>query len=71
MDTPIGKLPADGALDVKGLKVEPDDMKEMTNVDKEGWKAELPLIKEHFATFGAKLPKALNDELAALEKRLG
>jgi phosphoenolpyruvate carboxykinase (GTP) len=46
-------------------------MKEMTSVDKEGWKAELPLIKEHFATFGAKLPKALNDELAALEKRLG
>ena len=46
-------------------------MKELTHVDKEGWKAELPLIKEHFATFGAKLPKALNDELAALEKRLG
>ena len=34
------------------------------------WKAEIPLIKEHFATFGAKLPKALTDELAALEKRL-
>ena len=40
-------------------------------MDKEGWKAELPLIKEHFATFGKKLPKALNDELSALEKRLG
>jgi phosphoenolpyruvate carboxykinase (GTP) len=46
-------------------------MKELTAVDKEGWKAELPLIKEHFATFGAKLPKALSDELAALEQRLG
>ena len=45
-------------------------MKELTTVDKEGWKAELPLIKEHFATFGAKLPKGLKDELAALEKRL-
>ena len=44
---------------------------ELTTVDKEGWKAEMPLIKEHFATFGAKLPKALKDELAALEKRLG
>ena len=71
VDTPIGKVPADGAIDVKGVKVEPADMKEMTTVDKEGWKAELPLIKEHFAIFGAKLPKALNDELAALEKRLG
>ncbi|MGB6907124.1 MAG: phosphoenolpyruvate carboxykinase domain-containing protein, partial [Methyloceanibacter sp.] len=65
------KVPAEGALDVKGLKVAPEDMKELTRVDKEGWKAELPLIKEHFETFGAKLPQGLKDELAALEKRLG
>ena len=71
VDTPIGKVPAEGALDVKGLKVAPEDMKELTRVDKEGWKAELPLIKEHFETFGAKLPQGLKDELAALEKRLG
>ncbi|MGD9502826.1 MAG: phosphoenolpyruvate carboxykinase (GTP) [Methyloceanibacter sp.] len=71
VDTPIGKLPAEGALDVGGLKVAPEDVKELTKVDKDGWKAELPLIKEHFETFGAKLPKALKDELAALEKRLG
>ena len=71
VDTPIGKLPADGSLDVGGLKVAPEDVKELTKVDKDGWKAELPLIKEHFETFGAKLPKALKEELAALEKRLG
>src|SRR5690349_19645869 len=71
VDTPIGKVPAEGAIDVKGVKVDPGDMKEMTSVDNEGWKAELPLIKEHFAIFGAKLPKALSDELSALEKRLG
>jgi phosphoenolpyruvate carboxykinase (GTP) len=71
VDTPIGKLPAEGSLDVNGLKIKPDDLKELTHVDKEGWKAELPMIKEHFATFGKKLPKALNDELSALEKRLG
>jgi phosphoenolpyruvate carboxykinase (GTP) len=71
VDTPIGKVPAESAIDVKGVKVDPADMKEMTSVDKEGWKAELPLIKEHFAIFGAKLPKALSEELAALEKRLG
>ena len=46
-------------------------MTELTKVNKEGWKAELPMIKEHFATFGAKLPKASSDELAALEQRLG
>jgi phosphoenolpyruvate carboxykinase (GTP) len=70
-ETPVGKLPAAGSLDVKGLNVSPDTMTELTKVDKEGWKAELPMIKEHFATFGAKLPKALSDELTALEQRLG
>jgi phosphoenolpyruvate carboxykinase (GTP) len=70
-ETPIGKVPAEGSIDVNGLKVAPADMKELTGVDKEGWKAEIPMIKEHFATFGAKMPQALKEELAALEKRLG
>jgi phosphoenolpyruvate carboxykinase (GTP) len=69
-ETPIGKVPKQGSLDVEGLKVAPDDLKELTKVDKEGWKAELPLIHEHFATLGAKLPQGLKDEVAALEKRL-
>jgi phosphoenolpyruvate carboxykinase (GTP) len=71
VDTPIGRLPAEGALDVGGLKVSADDMRELMTVDKEGWKAELPLIREHLASFGSKLPKGLAEELAALEQRLG
>jgi phosphoenolpyruvate carboxykinase (GTP) len=71
IDTPIGKLPADGALDLNGLNVSGDAMGELLKVDRDGWKAELPSIHEHFATFGAKLPTALNEELAALEQRLG
>jgi phosphoenolpyruvate carboxykinase (GTP) len=71
VDTPIGRLPAEGSLDVSGLKVAPDTVKALTTVDVEGWKAELPLIKEHFAIFGAKLPKSLGEEFSALERRLG
>ena len=71
IETPIGKLPADGALDLDGLKVEPSAMAELLKVDREGWKAELPSIKEHFETFGAKLPQGLAAELTALEQRLG
>ena len=70
VDTPIGKLPADDALDVKGLNMPADSLKDLTKVDTAGWKQELPLIREHFATFGDKLPKGLMDELEALEKRL-
>ncbi len=71
VDTPIGKLPAEGALDTEGLDMDADDLKGLLHVDAEGWKAELPSIKEHFATFGDKLPKGLQEELDALEKRLG
>ena len=71
VETPIGRLPADGALDLDGLNVADSDMAELLKIDVEGWKAELPSIREHFATFGDKLPAGLREELAALEQRLG
>jgi phosphoenolpyruvate carboxykinase (GTP) len=70
VETPIGRLPADGALDLAGLSVDAAAMAELLKVDRDGWKSEIPSIKEHFATFGSKLPKGLTDELAALEQRL-
>jgi GTP-dependent phosphoenolpyruvate carboxykinase len=30
----------------------------------------VPLIKEHFAKFGDRLPQGLHDEVAGLEQRL-
>ena len=71
VDTPIGKVPTAEALDTDGLDIADADLDALLTVDPEGWKAELPLIKEHFALFGDKLPGGLKDELAALEKRLG
>ncbi|WP_083567680.1 phosphoenolpyruvate carboxykinase (GTP) [Hyphomicrobium sp. CS1GBMeth3] len=71
VETPIGRLPADGALDVAGLNISSEALSELLRVDGDGWKAELPSIREHFATFGAKLPAGLSEELAALEQRLG
>ncbi len=70
VDTPIGRLPAPGALDLQGLNLPAAAMDELLRVDVEAWTQELPLVKEHFARFGAKLPEGLREELAALEKRL-
>jgi GTP-dependent phosphoenolpyruvate carboxykinase len=39
-------------------------------VDVEGWLAEVPLIREHFARFGSHLPESLGREVAELEDRL-
>ena len=71
VDTPIGRLPADGSLDLDGLDVPDSAMAELLTVDIDGWKSELPSIREHFATFGDRLPAGLAEELSALEQRLG
>jgi len=70
VDTPIGRLPTADALDVSGLNVSPADMAELLKMDTDGWRQELPLIEDHFGSFGAQLPKALMDELASLKQRL-
>ena len=70
VDTPIGRLPAPGAIDVNGLKVSEADMAELTRADVEAWTRELPGIRAHYEKFGDRLPQGLRDELAALEKRL-
>ena len=70
VESPIGYLPSDGAIDMAGLDVSDADMIELLNVDVETWKGEIPGIKEHLAKFGDRLPAAMHDELAALEQRL-
>ncbi|HEX5616239.1 MAG TPA: phosphoenolpyruvate carboxykinase (GTP) [Acidimicrobiia bacterium] len=70
VDTPIGRVPAAGALDTDGLDVAPADLDVLLDVDVEAWRAEVPLIEEHYVQFGDRLPGELRDELRDLEKRL-
>ena len=70
VETPIGYLPASGAVDISGLDVTDAQMEELLHVDVEEWLNEIALIREHYERFGEKLPEALSDELAALETRL-
>jgi phosphoenolpyruvate carboxykinase (GTP) len=69
VDTPIGRVPAPGSLDTDGLDVSAEDLAELLRVDVEEWKAELPPIQEHFASF-ERLPDELSRQLSELEKRL-
>ncbi len=70
VETPIGYLPAPGAIDTNGLDVTQEQMEELLKVDVEEWLGEIQSIKEHYERFGDRLPTALSDELAALEARL-
>jgi phosphoenolpyruvate carboxykinase (GTP) len=67
----IGYIPAKDGLDLNGINIPDADLTELLKVDKEEWKKEIPGIREHFAKFGDKTPKELNEELESLIKRLG
>ena len=70
VSTPIGLLPAEGALDTKGLDIDSADLKALLDVDTDGWKEAVPQIREHFAQFGPKLPSKLTVQLDSLASAL-
>jgi len=70
-ETPVGLVPAEGALDLTGLgEVTPEQVAKALAVHPEEWRAELPLIEEWFAKIGDKVPSSLLDELDGLKQRL-
>jgi phosphoenolpyruvate carboxykinase (GTP) len=70
VETPIGNLPADGALDLDGLDVSREDLAQLLRVDVDGWLSELPLVREYYAQFGDRMPGQLETELDAMRDRL-
>jgi phosphoenolpyruvate carboxykinase (GTP) len=71
VETPIGFMPMEDAIE-RPAGVTAENMKELLDVDVSGWLAELKDIKtDHYAKFGAKLPKELRNQLDSLIKRLG
>ena len=70
VETPIGRLPAASDLDMKGLELPRTNLDKLLSVDVAGWLAEVPLIREHFAKFGKRLPAGLKQEIDDLERRL-
>jgi phosphoenolpyruvate carboxykinase (GTP) len=71
VDTPIGRVPAPGALNLEGLDLAPGQLEELLTVDEEAVKAELPQVEEHLERFGDDLPGPVRDQLEALKERLG
>jgi phosphoenolpyruvate carboxykinase (GTP) len=68
--TPIGYVPKIESIEDSNLHVSRDDIEELLSVNHDLWKAEIPVIKEHFNKFGEKLPETLWEELKSLENRL-
>ncbi|MFF4651305.1 phosphoenolpyruvate carboxykinase (GTP) [Streptomyces sp. NPDC001380] len=71
VETPIGILPTEDTLDLKGLDLTQDDIELLLSVDREIWKQEAALIPEHLELFGDHTPRELWDEYEKLVERLG
>jgi len=69
-ETPIGLVPAPGALDFEGLSLSPSDRAALLRVDRSEWAAEVPEIRAFFDRFGSRLPPELDRTLAALGHQL-
>lgn len=68
--SPLGWLPADGAIDTSGLDLSDDVLTELSAVDASEWHAEVKHIRDYFGSYGDQVPAALYAELDALEDRL-
>jgi phosphoenolpyruvate carboxykinase (GTP) len=71
VETPIGYVPKQGTLDLRGLDITEKTMKELLTVDPGEWRGELASMREFFGKFGEKLPREMAAQVDSLEKRLG
>jgi phosphoenolpyruvate carboxykinase (GTP) len=69
--SPVGNLPAPGALDTDGLDIAESDLDVLLSVDADAWGREAALIPEYFHTFDGHLPGELWDMYRDLVDRLG
>ncbi len=70
VETPVGLVPAPGAIDIEGVDVSKEDMEVLLRVDHDEWRAEVGAIRAHLAQFGDRLPRRLAEQVDELDRRL-
>jgi len=70
IDTPIGRMPAADALNLKGLDIAPQVIRELLAVDPEAWRDEMEDVAEYLDSYDERTPHDLKAELADVVRRL-
>ena len=70
VETPSGEEPRPEDINVDGLDIGVDTVRDLLTVDRDLWRGEVADIKAFYAKFGDKVPHELLDQLATLEHNL-
>ena len=70
VETPIGYLPRPEDIDIEGLDLTTDTIRDLLTVDRESWLLDVTNIREFYAQIGDHMPKELYEELDKLEANL-
>ena len=70
VETPIGYLPKPEDINLEGIDVTKETLKELLSVDKDLWLEDTVRIEEFYNKIGDTVPKELWNELAKLKKNL-
>jgi phosphoenolpyruvate carboxykinase (GTP) len=70
-ETPVGYVPADGALDLTGLNVSPAQLREALRCDAGEWLAALQDLEDFYGSFGSRLPATIARQLSETRKKFG
>jgi phosphoenolpyruvate carboxykinase (GTP) len=70
-ETPIGNLPNAGDLNLQGLDISTDALKQLLAVEPGLWKKEVAEVGKYLEQYGSRLPAEMAAQLKETEKRLG
>lgn len=69
-DTPIGYVPAKGAINTEGLDLDEEKYAELMKIDLNEWKENVQRSRKFFKQFGSKLPKELDNFAKNLQQSI-
>ena len=70
VETPIGLVPPVNGLDLSGSDVSAGVMRELLDVDAEGWQGEIEEQESYFEQFGDRFPQEVRREMEAQARRV-
>jgi len=69
-ETPIGYVPKAEDINIEGLDLTVDTIRDLLSIDRDAWLADCDNIEEFYDFIGDHVPAELRDELASLRERL-